>query len=227
MSVSVLSASTQNYLRLIWTQQEWSDAPVTTTDVAVRMGLKLPTVSDAIRKLDEQGLVEHARYGAIALTAEGRGYALAMVRRHRLIETFLVQVLHYGWDEVHEEAEHLEHAVSDLMIDRIDRLLDHPERDPHGDPIPRADGTVRRPAAVQLSQVPEGSTVLVERISDADPALLQFLADRGIRVGTGLTTGSDTPFSDAIEVRVPGAPASITLGRGVRDAVWVSTAERA
>ncbi|MBI5160948.1 MAG: metal-dependent transcriptional regulator [Micrococcales bacterium] len=224
MSVSVLPVSTQNYLKVIWGRQEWTDAPVATSEIAARMGLTTPTVSEGIRRLGEQGLVEHPRYGRVALTAEGRGYALAMVRRHRLLETFLVEVLHYGWDEVHDEAEQLEHAVSDLLIDRVDALLGHPRRDPHGDPIPTADGRIERPPAEPLSGISAG-TVVVERISDEDPALLQFLADHGIRVGSRLTLGPAAPFSDAVEVRAEGADAGVALGRSARDAVWVSREE--
>lgn len=97
-----------------------------------------------------------------------------MVRRHRLIETFLVEVLGYTWDQVHNEAETLEHAVSDFMVDRIAEHLDHPDRDPHGDPIPAADGTIDRPAAIPLTHVGTGSRVRVERISDSDPNLCSF-----------------------------------------------------
>lgn len=132
MSVSALSASTQNYLKAIWGLTEWSSAQVTPTLIAERTGLKLSSVSDAVRKLASQGLVDHAPYGAVELTETGRSYALVMVRRHRLIEAFLVSVLGYSWDQVHDEAEHLEHAVSDFMIDRIDEFLEFPTRDPHG-----------------------------------------------------------------------------------------------
>lgn len=222
MSVAELPSTTQNYLKVIWSLQEWSDEAVTTTEIAGRMGLKPSTVSDAVRRLGEQGLVEHARYGRVALSDVGQAYALAMVRRHRLIETFLVEVLHYRWDEVHEEAEHLEHSVSDMMIDRIDELLGRPDRDPHGDPIPAPDGSIRHPSAVPLSRVDRGAEVVVERISDADPELLQFLAERRIGVGTRLEVAAGTPFSDAIDVRVPGETEPVALGPGASGSVWVS-----
>ena len=136
MSVSDLSTSTQNYLKAVWTLSEWSDQPVTPSLIAERTELKLSSVSDAVRRLTSQGLLTHTPYGAVELTEAGHAYAVAMVRRHRLIETFLVKMLGYGWDQVHDEAEHLEHAVSDFMIERIDELLGRPTRDPHGDPIP-------------------------------------------------------------------------------------------
>ena len=217
-----MSTSTQNYLKVIWTLQEWSDAPVTPTVIAEKVGLKLSTVSDAVRKLTEQGYLDHARYGNVTLTEPGRLLAVAMVRRHRLIESFLVRTLRYRWDEVHDEAEHLEHAVSDLMIDRIDELLEYPRRDPHGDPIPTADGTTHRPDAELLSQITSESPVRVERISDSDAKMLQYFADQGIVVDAELTVSAGEPYSDAVLVQVAGRDVPFRLGAVAANAVWVS-----
>lgn len=153
-----LSAVAQDYLKVIWTVQEWSQERVSTKLLSEKIGVSASTVSEAIRKLSDQGLVDHARYGSIALTEAGRVAAVGMVRRHRLIETYLVHELGYGWDEVHDEAEVLEHAVSDLMISRMDAKLGHPERDPHGDPIPAVDGSVPTPPARQLSDFVNGES---------------------------------------------------------------------
>lgn len=224
-TVSTLSESSQNYLKAVWSLGEWSDVPVTASMVAARTGVKLSTASDAIRKLTDQGLLKHARYGAVTLTAEGRSHAVTMVRRHRLIEAFLVKVLGYRWDQVHEEAETLEHAVSEFMIDRIDAHLGHPERDPHGDPIPTADGTVTKPNAEVLSGLGTGVRVRVERISDDDSGLLQFFADHGIVYGTSLETRAAAAYSDTIEVAVAGRQIGLPLGRSATDAVWVSRLE--
>jgi DtxR family Mn-dependent transcriptional regulator len=226
MSVSQLSVSTQNYLKVIWSLQEWSDAPASPGRIAERTGLHLSTVSGAMPKLAEQGLVEHAPYSGVTLTEAGREAAVAMVRRHRLIETFLVRTLGYGWEQVHDEAEHLEHAVSDFMIERIDAVLEFPQRDPHGDPIPRADGTVDRPAALPLPEAvaeavagaesdgpglsgagtaPGSGTavrVRVERISDADPGLLRHFASRGITVGARLDVTGGGPYSGGLSIMV-------------------------
>ncbi len=225
MSVSELSASTQNYLKAVWSLTEWSSAPVTPTLIAERTGLKLSSVSDAVRKLSAQGLVDHAPYGSVELTAKGRSHALAMVRRHRLIESFLVSVLGYTWDQVHDEAEHLEHAVSDFMIDRIDAFLEYPTRDPHGDPIPSADGTVEIPEARQLTEVGAGHRVMVERISDSDPALLQFFEGHGFAVGATLEITEGAPFSGALDARLQGTDSSVALGRSATDALYVSVAD--
>lgn len=222
MSVSDLSASTQNYLKAVWTLGEWSDVPVTPSLIAERTELKLSSVSDAVRKLTAQGLLNHSPYGAVELTETGRAYAVDMVRRHRLIETFLVRMLGYGWDQVHDEAEHLEHAVSDFMIARIDDLLGHPTRDPHGDPIPLADGTIVSPDAVQLTQVIPGTRVTVERISDDEPALLQFFEDRGIVLGAQMLVREGAPFSEAIDVVLDGEDQPIALGKLAAEALYVS-----
>lgn len=235
MSVTDLSVSTQNYLKAIWALSEWTDDPVTPSRIADRVGLRLSSVSDAMKKLGTQGFVHHSPYGAVELTDEGRAHALAMVRRHRLIESFLVQTLDYTWDQVHDEAESLEHAVSDFMVERIDALLGHPTRDPHGDPIPGADGSVITLNATKLSHVdPAGSgdagqEVTVERIVDEEPELLQFFADQGIVVGSRLLINEGAPFSDTVEVKILGgsetadAPTTLTLGRTGTDALYVST----
>lgn len=221
MSVSQLSASSQNYLKVIWGLQEWSDAPVTTSVLASKLAVQQSTVSDALSRLAAQGLIEREPYGPVALTDSGRSYAVQMVRRHRLIETFLVQLLGYRWDQVHEEAESLEHAASDFMVERIDERLGFPRRDPHGDPIPGPNGDVTIPDAMLLSQVGSGSRVVVERISDADPQLLQYFTDQGVGIGTTITVEAGSPYSDALEITADGA-AAVTLGSSATDAVWVS-----
>ena len=224
MSVSELSVSTQNYLKVIWGISEWSDVPVTATVIAQKTGLKVSSVSDAVRKMTAQGLVSHARYGAVELTDLGRKHALDMVRRHRLLETFLVQVLGYDWDQVHDEAENLEHAISDFMVERLDAFLQHPTRDPHGDPIPSADGVVVLPDAVLLSDVGPGQRVVVERISDDDPVLLKFLHAQGVVPGVALTIVGATPFSDAMSLNVGDGATPVSLGRQATDALYVSHA---
>ncbi|MBB1510460.1 metal-dependent transcriptional regulator [Tessaracoccus sp. MC1756] len=221
MSVSTLSTSNQNYLKAIWSLGEWSDDPVTTSAVAARVGVRMSTASDAVRRLGELGLVEHTPYGSMTLTDEGRTHAVAMVRRHRLIETFLVEVLAYRWDQVHEEADHLEHAVSDFMVERIAEHLGHPDRDPHGDPIPNADGSILQLDAVTLTDLGTNHPARVERISDDDPALLQFFAEHGIGVGTVLEARPGLPYSGGIEIIVGSADETLTLGRAATDSVWV------
>lgn len=224
MSVSELSASAQNYLKAIWGLTEWSGEPVTPSLIAERTGLKLSSASDGVRRLTDQGLLTHAPYGSVELTDAGRAHALAMVRRHRLIETFLVETLGYRWDQVHDEAENLEHAVSDFMVERIDDFLGRPARDPHGDPIPAADGTMSIPDARRLTDVGAGGRLRVERISDADPALLRFFEGKGIGVRVVLEVSEGAPFSDSLEVRVADTATAVALGRSATDALYVSDA---
>lgn len=229
-----LTPVAQDYLKVVWGATEWSDEPATTKLLADRMGVGASTVSETVRRLAAQGLLEHAPYGSIALTETGRRLALAMVRRHRLLETYLVQELGYGWDEVHDEAEVLEHAVSDVLIARIDARLGYPARDPHGDPIPTADGHVMRPRAVLLAGLTPGDRGTVVRISDADPDVLRYLDERGIGVDSPVEVVDAPPDAGSIVLRTalahegsegPGSqtgPEPIQLGMRAAEHVWVA-----
>jgi len=175
----------EDYVKVIYGHTEWQPEPITTTGLAARLGLAASSVTEMVKKLVAQGLVAHEPYGAIELTPEGQALALRMVRRHRLIETWLVHAIGYSWDEVHDEAEVLEHSMSDRLLDAIDAQLGHPASDPHGDPIPTADGTIHRPTAVVLADAAAGGQVI--RISDRDPLLLRYLEAEGILVGAPIT----------------------------------------
>lgn len=218
--MSDLSPVAQDYLKIIWSATEWAGDPVTVKQLSERMGVRAATVSDGIRRLADQGLLVHEPYGGIELTEAGRLGAVAMVRRHRLIETFLVEELGYGWDEVHDEAEVLEHAVSDELVDRIDRRLGYPARDPHGDPIPTADGSPRRPEAVPLLSADTGVPLTIVRISDADPAVLRYLGERGLGLDAQVTVDEHREFAGDVTVRVGGEP--LVLGATAASAVWVA-----
>ena len=219
-ATQLLTPVAQDYLKVIWSAQEWSDRPVTTKALAARLAVGTSTVSETVRRLVDAGLVSHEPYGAVGLTELGRAHALQMVRRHRLLETFLVAQLGYAWDEVHDEAEELEHAVSDGFVERIATLLGNPARDPHGDPIPGPDGTIRVPRARTLWDSAPGRWV-VARISDADPDLLRYLAS----VGLVLDAQVDVTRHDVAGV------VSVTVGDGTRvdlaepaaSAIWLTT----
>ena len=176
-----LTRVAQDYLKVIWSATEWGEPPITTKALAARFGTSAANVTETMRRLATQGLVEYAPYKPVRLTVAGAACAVAMVRRHRLLETFLVTVLGYGWDEVHEDAERLEHDVSDLLLARIDATLGHPTVDPHGDPIPDAVGHTLRPAdALTLAEVRSPGRYRVHRVSDADPLILAVAAELGV-----------------------------------------------
>ena len=202
VGVHELSTVAQDYLKTIWTAQEWSREKVSTKMLAERIGVSASTASESIRKLADQGLVDHAKYGAVTLTERGRRAAISVVRRHRLLETYLVSELGYSWDEVHDEAEVLEHAVSDLMMTRIDAKLGYPQRDPHGDPIPDLDGQVPTPPAQQLAVCGDGGHGVVARISDSDPEMLRYFDDIGIALDSHLTVLARRDFAGTVSVAV-------------------------
>lgn len=225
MSVSELTTSTQNYLKAIWGLTEWSSNSVTATEVSQKTGLKLSSVSDGMRRLGQLGLVNYSPYAAIELTDLGRTHALAMVRRHRMIETFLVEVLGYRWDQVHDEAENLEHAVSDFMIDQLDKKLGFPKRDPHGDPIPSASGAIDVPNAIRLHMVPIGSKAQVRRISDADPELLKFFDEHKIGLDTPLEVLEPQVYSHDFSIRIRESSKPLGLGIAAAQALYVEIIE--
>jgi DtxR family transcriptional regulator, Mn-dependent transcriptional regulator len=219
-----LTAVAQDYLKVIWNAQEWSLEKVSTKMLAEQLGVSASTASESIRKLAEQGLVDHEKYGAVTLTESGRRAALAMVRRHRLLEAFLVKELGYSWDEVHDEAEVLEHAVSDRLVARIDAKLGFPQRDPHGDPIPGSDGQVPTPPARQLWSCADGDTGMVARISDKDPEMLRYFDSVGISLDSRLRVLTRREFAGMISVAVEsadGGPTTVDLGSPAAQAIWM------
>lgn len=219
MGTNQLSAASQDYLKVIWTAQEWTDAPVTISALSAHLGFSPSSVSEAVKKLTAQGLLTHARYGSITLTEAGTRAAVGMVRRHRLIETFLVDYLDYGWDEVHDEAEHLEHAVSDKMVDALDRRLGFPIRDPHGDPIPTREGSFPPLAAVRLSACEPGTVATVARVSDNDPELLRYLAGLGLHLDVRVQVVGRQSYAGTLTLAAHGQ--RMELGLPAAESIWV------
>lgn len=222
MDLSEITPVAQDYLKAIWSATEWGDPPITTKGLAERMGTTAPSVTDTVKRLAGQGLVEYRPYKPVTLTALGEQYAIAMVRRHRLLETFLVTTLGYPWDEVHDEAERLEHAASDAMIERIDAQLGRPAADPHGDPIPTATGAVERPeGTTRLTDVEPGWYEIV-RLSDADPARLARFRESGLVPGGAVQVIAQGPggTTGALEDH----PGSIVLAPAEAGAIWVAPA---
>ncbi len=211
----------EDYVTLIWKACEWPDdgRRPTTTELAASLGVTLSTVSANLKRLAREGLIRYEPYGAIELTEQGEQIALQMVRRHRLIETFLVQQLGYPWDQVHDEADRLEHAVSDTLMDRIDALLGYPEIDPHGDPIPRQ-GSAPAISATLLSGCAPGELVQIVRISDEEPDILKFLADQRIALGTPLQV--ETPMAATGLMTVRHGTNTIQLSAPIAAAIHVT-----
>ncbi len=208
-------------MKVIYSFTEWQDKPITSSQLAARLGVANSSVSEMVRKLKDQGLVNHKPYSAIRLTPEGLTLALSMVRRHRLLETYLVQELGYSWDEVHDEAELLEHAVSETFIERMSAKLGNPQRDPHGDPIPDADGHVDMPEAFRMGELDTGHQGRIIRISDHDPDLLRYLDEQHVGLDAAVEVVGRKPFGGALIVQVGGT--TLDLSDEVADALWVAT----
>jgi DtxR family Mn-dependent transcriptional regulator len=223
VKTSAPSSSIEDYVKVIYSFTEWQDKPITSSQLAQRLGVANSSVSEMVRKLKDQGLVDHKPYSAITLTQDGVRLALSMVRRHRLIETYLVQQLGYSWDEVHDEAELLEHAVSDTFIERMAAKLGNPQRDPHGDPIPTADGTVLMPPARLMSELDQGHTGRITRISDENPDLLRYLSAQEIDLDADVEVVGRKPFGGALVVRIrsAGRKQEYDLTDEVTSALWV------
>lgn len=213
--VAPASAVVDDYLKTIYHHTEWQDRQITPSRLASELGLAPSSVTEMVQKLAAQGLVTHRPYGPVTLTDAGRKRASAIIRRHRLIETWLVREFGYGWDEVHDEAEVLEHTISDRLLERIDERLGHPRFDPHGDAIPDAEGRVERVGFVMLAHATPGHEGRVLRVSDRDALLLRRLEEQGVRVGASVRV-----VSRAI---LDGEGGSITLPEGAAHAVWLSS----
>lgn len=198
-----LTASAENYLKAIYALERAGGA-VATSDLAQRLGFASPSVSAMVQRLAEQGLVTHERYHGVLLTTEGRRAALRTLRRHRILECFLTSMLGYSWDHVHEEAERLEHAASDGLIDRMAAALGEPSFDPHGAPIPTREGTVDETVHGTLADVEAGMKARVARVVEHDAGVLRYLDELGIRPGVDVVITSRAPFGGPITLEVAG-----------------------
>jgi DtxR family Mn-dependent transcriptional regulator len=191
----------ENYIKAIFSISEKTGKGASTTAVARHLETKASSVTDMVKKLSEKGLVDHRPYYGVELTAEGRNIATAIIRKHRLWETFLVNHLNYRWDEVHDLAEQLEHIHSLDLIDRLDRFMGQPKFDPHGDPIPDRDGNMVDVAGAQaLSEVPKDVLVLIVGVRDSSPAFLKLLDGLGLKLGTQLTVDRKFEYDNSLEV---------------------------
>ena len=216
------SASVEDYLKAIW---EIAGGDVASTkDVAERLLIAPPSVTNMFVRLREMGYVEYERYRGVSLTERGREEALRLVRRHRLIETFLLEHLGYSWDEVHVEAERLEHAVSDEFTERLAEFLGHPVQDPHGDPIPAEDGTMQPDDSFPLSEATPGQRVRISKVGD-EPSTLDYLGERGLVPGRLLHI-REVRDLDGVVIVEDEDGGSHALGEPLARAVFVRPAAR-
>jgi len=196
-----LTEPVEDYLKAIY-ELEMRSGAAATSDVAQALQVAPASVTGMIRRLATQGLLDHVPYRGVQLTALGRRAALRTIRRHRILETYLTQVLGYAWDRVHDEAERLEHAASDDLIERMSAALGHPTADPHGAPIPTADGRVDERTHRTIADLAVGETVRMLRVSDKDPELLRYLAGIALQPGVEITLLSRAPFDGPLTLRV-------------------------
>ncbi len=216
------SLTIENYVKTIYqTCVRQSNSPAATGQLAAALGVSPGTVTSMLKTLKDTGLAEYTPYEGVRLTEAGRRLALRVLRRHRLIELFLAQTLQLTWDEVHEEAENMEHAVSDLLVDRIDAYLNYPACDPHGDPIPKADGSVVSPASRSLTEWQVAEPFRLVRVLDQSPQFLRYLSDAGLSLGTEGQVIANSQEAGVVTVNIGGN--DTTLARDVADKLLVAT----
>jgi DtxR family Mn-dependent transcriptional regulator len=214
----VPSLASENYLKAIYKL-----APTTGTaatgKLAELLSVSPGTVTSMLKSLAEEGWAEYFPYEGVRLTDSGRALALRVLRRHRLVELFLVRTLGLSWDEVHAEAENMEHAVSDLLVDRIDAFLGFPAFDPHGDPIPKADGTIAADAGLPLAELAVGETFRLLRVADQSPEFLRYLSEAGLAIGTTGVVSGKLAAAGTLTLTTP--QGSITLATTVAERLYV------
>src|SRR6266850_4347922 len=196
-----LTRSVEDYLKSIYHLTNQGGF-ATTSDIAGMLMVAPPSVSGMMKRLSETGLIEHVPYRGVQLTHQGRTAALQMIRRHRILEVYLTQQLGYDWGDVHAEAERLEHAVSDKLIDRMAGALGDPHYDPHGAPIPTAAGEIEEAELVSLAGAAVGAELILRQVGDENPARLRYLAEQGLTPGTRMTVVDRQPFNGPITVRI-------------------------
>jgi DtxR family Mn-dependent transcriptional regulator len=215
--LTALTASTGDYLKAIF-DLGIGGGLVSSSSLADRMGVSAPSVTAMTQRLAEQGYASYVPYQGVRLTEKGREAALELLRHHRLLELYLEQALGYPWDRVHEEAEKLEHTISEEFEDRIDAVLGHPTEDPHGHPIPPKTGRYREEPLQSLWAAGSGRLV-VRRVSDRDPEVLRYLARMGIRPGVELTVTERAPFDGPLTIRLAGVEQ--VLGERLAEQIFV------
>lgn len=216
------SSTVEDYIKQIYlVAEKTGSAEVPMGQVAEALGVVPGTATTMVKALSDAELVDYAPRVGVALTRQGKALALHVLRRHRLIEQFLVEVLGFDWSEVHEEAERMEHVVSDLLLERIDTYLGHPTEDPHGDPIPSAQGVVQKKTLQTLVECELGGSFKVARISDQDPEFLQYIAGAGLSPGATVRLVKRSLSAESVQLEVGPDQMTLTLGLGAAAKVFV------
>lgn len=213
------SSTVEDYLKALYRLQQGAEGAVALGEVARAVGVTPGTATVMVRRLGERGLVHYASRSGATLTEAGEREALNVLRRHRLIELFLVEVVRLDWAEVHEEAEVLEHAVSDRLLERIDRMLGEPTHDPHGDPIPTAAGEIVRRPVLDLTDCPLGSATIA-RLGDNTPAFLRYAESQGLMPGASVEVTDRDAVADTVTLRVSGGE-PVRLGTAAGRKIYV------
>jgi DtxR family Mn-dependent transcriptional regulator len=201
-TTTLATAAVEDYAKAIYSLTGWGPETASTNDLAQRLGVRPGSVSAMVKKLDEAGLVERVPYHGVRLTAEGTRVALAVLRRHRLLELFLAEVLDVPWERVHDEAEVLEHALSEDLTELISVKLGDPSVDPHGDPIPDRDLSLVEAETQNLAALAPGDRGRFVRVSDSNPEMLAYLSDCGISVGDDFELVERQPFDGPLSIRI-------------------------
>ena len=214
-----LTPSVEDYLKAIYHLSSQGGF-ATTSDIAGMLELAPPSVSGMVKRLSETGLIEHVPYRGVQLTAQGRHAALKMIRRHRVLELYLTQQLGYDWDGVHAEAERLEHAVSDELIERMARALGNPQYDPHGDPIPTAGGEIEEAELLSVADAPLGTKLELRQVGTQDPARLRYFAEHGLTPGVLLRVHERQPFNGPTTIALVPSGEHRVVGRELAQLLW-------
>ncbi len=219
------SSAVQDYLKGLLLEDELEAGPsraqVSTTALAQRMGVSAASATNMLKRLDALGLVAYVPYQGAVLTDAGRKVALEVIRHHRLLETYLAEALDVPWDQVHKEAEVLEHVLSEELEERIAAHLGHPTADPHGHPIPGADLTMPPRARTRLWASPDGATVTIERVPDVEAEALRYMAGLGLRPGVTVEIIERGPVGGPLFVRIGGVPEVRALSKELAEDIWV------
>ncbi|HNR85012.1 MAG TPA: metal-dependent transcriptional regulator [Taishania sp.] len=208
----MVSQTEENYLKALFhlTTETEGKQDAGTNELAVFLEVKPATVSDMLKKLKEKELVAYEKYGKIALTEKGRDYAVMVIRKHRLWETFLYEKLNFSWDEVHEVAEQLEHIQSKKLVEELERFLGFPEIDPHGDPIPNAKGQIKMVQRQTLAQIATGKTCKLVAIKDSSASFLQYALQLGLGLSTQIKIKNRHDFDGSLEIEINGKPSTVS-----------------